>query len=35
MQSLTRISGFRLARWNLPYAVGYVALLAIAILLFR
>jgi len=35
MQSLTRISGYRLARWNLPYAVGYVALLAIAILLFR
>jgi hypothetical protein len=35
MQSLTRIPGYRLARWNLPYAAGYVALLAIAILLFR
>jgi hypothetical protein len=35
MQSLTRIPGYRLARWNLPYALGYVALLAVAILLFR
>jgi hypothetical protein len=32
MQSLTRIPGYRLALWNLPYAVGYVALLAVAIL---
>lgn len=35
MQSLTRIPAYRLARWNLPYAAGYVALLAVAILLFR
>jgi hypothetical protein len=35
MQSLTRVSGYRLALWNLPYAAGYVALLAIAILLFH
>jgi len=35
MQSMTRISGYRLALWNLPYAAGYVALLAGAILLFR
>lgn len=34
MQSLTRISGYRLALWNLPYAVGYVALLAAAILVY-
>ena len=34
MQSLTRIPGYRLALWNLPYALGYVALLAIAIQLF-
>lgn len=35
MQSLTRIPGYRLALWNLPYALGYVALLASAILVFR
>ena len=35
MQSLTRIPGYRLASWNLPYAAGYVLLLALAILLFR
>ena len=35
MQSLTRIPGYRLALWNLPYAVGYVALLAAAILVYR
>jgi hypothetical protein len=35
MQSLTHIPGARLASWNLPYAIGYLALLAIAILLFR
>jgi hypothetical protein len=35
MQSLTRIPGYRLALWNLPYAVGYVALLAVAILVYR
>jgi hypothetical protein len=35
MQSLTRIPGYRLALWNLPYALGYVALLAIAIVVFR
>jgi hypothetical protein len=35
MQSLTRISGYRLALWNLPYAAGYVALLAAALLLYR
>lgn len=35
MQSLTRIPGYRLASWNLPYAGAYVALLAVTILLFR
>lgn len=35
MQSLTRISGYRLALWNLPYALGYLGLLALAILVFR
>lgn len=35
MQSLTRIPGYRLALWNLPYALGYVGLLAIAILVFQ
>jgi hypothetical protein len=35
MQSLTRIPGYRLALWNLPYAVGYVALLAAALLVYR
>jgi hypothetical protein len=34
MQSLTRISSYRLAFWNLPYALGYVALLAAVILLY-
>ena len=34
MQSLTRISSYRLALWNLPYALGYVALLAVVILLY-
>jgi len=33
-QSLTRISSYRLALWNLPYALGYVALLAAVILLY-
>lgn len=35
MQSLTRISSYRLAWWNLPYAIGYVLLLAAVILLYR
>lgn len=35
MQSLTQVPGHRLALWNLPYALGYVALLAIAIVVFR
>ena len=35
MQSLTRVPGHRLALWNLPYALGYIALLAIAIVVFR
>ena len=34
MQSLTRIPSYRLALWNLPYAAGYVALLAAVILMF-
>jgi hypothetical protein len=33
-QLLTRISSYRLALWNLPYALGYVALLAAVILLY-
>ena len=35
MQSLTRISSYRLAWWNLPYALAYLALLAAVILLYR
>ena len=34
MQSLTRIPSYQLALWNLPYALGYVALLAVTILMF-
>ena len=34
MQSLTRIPSYRLALWNLPYALGYLALLATVILMF-
>ncbi|MET0961930.1 MAG: hypothetical protein ABWY05_03810 [Noviherbaspirillum sp.] len=34
VQSLTRIPSYRLALWNLPYALGYVALLATVILMF-
>lgn len=35
VQSLTRVSGYRLALWNLPYALGYVGLLGLAILLLQ
>jgi hypothetical protein len=33
VQAITRVSSYRLALWNLPYALGYVALLAATILL--